>query len=131
MLAKQGNRLHFSMVIPLDAGNRLLAKLALAMGHKLFGQSFLDTYYSRELRIAFREADYSKRKKSAVRGTSYFSQSLDSKVVDILQFPGAWLLFLKETKGTLVLYVLTPSGQTMSVIVSRRVESYSNIKGNV
>ena len=117
-VGKQGNKLHVTMAIPLDAGNRLLAKLAIAVGHKLFGQPFLDTNYSRELRIAFREADYSKRKKSAVRGTSYLSQSLDGRVEDILQFPGAWLLFLKETKGTLVLYVFTPSGQTMSVIVS-------------
>ena len=125
----QGNRLHTTMAIPLDAGNRLLAKLSLAVGYKLFGQPFLKTTHSKALRVAFREADYSRQKISLIRGTSYFSQFLDGGVQAALGFPGAWVIFLKETEGTLGLYVVTPSGQTMSVIISDELHLIQTLKG--
>ena len=101
---------------PLDVGNRLLAKIGLAVGYKLLGQPFLETNYSKTLRVAFREANYEKRKRSLVRGSGYLGNPLES-LGQQLQFPGAWILLIWKTGGTLGLHVITPSGKFMSVVV--------------
>ena len=114
--AKQQS-LRGSFAVSVDVGNRLLAKLALAVGYQLLGKPFLETKYSKTLRTAFREADYEKRKKSLVRGSSYLGDSLDKSVEQLLQFPGAWVLLIWKTGESLGLHIVTPSGKTMSVVV--------------
>ena len=61
-----------SATVQVDVGNRLLAKLALAVGYQLLGKPFLETEYSKTLRAAFREADYEKQKKSLVRDQAIY-----------------------------------------------------------
>jgi len=44
--AKEKRFLKLSLVIKLDTGTRMLAKLGLAVGYKLFGIEFLDSEYA-------------------------------------------------------------------------------------
>ena len=114
--AKQQS-LRNSITVPVDVGNRLLAKLALAVGYQLLGKPFLETEYSKTLRTAFREADYEKRKKSLVRGSGYLGDMLGKSLEQLLRFPGAWVLLIWRFRECLGLHIITPSGKTMSVVV--------------
>ena len=113
----KGNRLRNRITIPADVGDRLLAKLGLAIGYKLLGKPFLETSYSKTLRTAFREANYEKRKNARVRGSGYLGNSLGKVLEKKLRFPGAWILLIWTKKGNLGFHVITPSGQTMSVAI--------------
>lgn len=53
----RGEWLHNRIAIAVGADGRFLAKLALAVGYKLFGARFLQTSYGLDLRKAFREAN--------------------------------------------------------------------------
>lgn len=109
--------LRTSIAVTVDVGNRLLAKLALAVGYQLLGKPFLETEYSKMLRAAFREADYEKQKKSLVRGSGYLGDTLGKSVEQRLRLPGAWVLLIWRTGECLGQHIITPSGKTMSVVV--------------
>ncbi len=116
-VAAKRQRLRNRVTVSADVGNRLLAKLGLAVGYQLLGKPFLETEYSKTLRTAFREANYEKRKKSLVRGSGYLGNSLGEALEQRLRFPGAWILLIWRTGGCLGCHVITPSGKTMSVLV--------------
>ena len=116
-IAAKQQSLRNSITVPVDVGNRLLAKLGLAVGYHLLGKPFLETEYSKTLRTAFREANYKKRKKSLIRGSGYLGNSLGKALEQGLRFPGAWVLLIWRTGDCLGFHVITPSGKTMSVVV--------------
>lgn len=68
---RNGTELESSLKLQSDTGTRMLAKLALAVGYKLFGTDFLDTAYATTLRNGLWERDANKRKKLSVKGTGY------------------------------------------------------------
>ena len=116
-VAAKQQSLRNSITVPVDVGNRLLAKLGLAVGYQLLGKPFLETEYSKTLRTAFREANYEKRKKSLVRGSGYLGNSLGKALEQRLRFPAAWVLLIWRTGECLGFHVITPSGKKMSVVV--------------
>jgi hypothetical protein len=115
---KENRPLKASLVIKLDTGTRMLAKLALAVGYKLFGLQFLDSEYANTLRLGLWERDANKRKKYPVYGTGYLGQQPFRDLKGLLNWPGGWLLFLKVSLGKLMFFILTPTGKAMSVMVT-------------
>jgi hypothetical protein len=116
---KEKKSLKTSLVIKLVTGTRMLAKLALAVGYKLFGVGFLNSEYGNTLRLSLWERDTNRRNKHAVYGTGYLGQQPFADLKGILHWPGGWVLLLKvSVLRTLVLFVLTPTGKTMSVMVT-------------
>jgi hypothetical protein len=98
--------------------SRLLAKLALAMGCKTFGQSFLATAYAKTLRAALREPDVQKRRQLPVRGTGYLSGDPSLAAVGAaLKWSGAWVLIMLRLGELLSLAMMAPSGRAMNVLV--------------
>jgi HNH endonuclease len=116
--AKEKRRLKLSLVIKLDTGTRMLAKLALGVGYKLFGVKFLDSEYASILRLSLWERDPNIRKKYPIYGTGYLGHQPFRDLKGLLNWPGGWVLFLKVSVGKLMLFVLTPAGKVMSVMVS-------------
>jgi hypothetical protein len=105
------------MVMRVDVVDRFLAKLALAIGYRVLGGSFLESEYSRDLRRAFREADMEKRKAIPILGSGYWSGGTLGELGKLLAWPGGWVLSLMRTHGKLALTILTPSGKDMVVCV--------------
>jgi len=116
--AKEKRFLKLSLVIKLDTGTRMLAKLGLAVGYKLFGIEFLDSEYAATLRLGLWERDPNKRKNYPVYGTGYLGQQPFPDLKGILNWLGGWLLLLKVSAGKLMLFVVTPTGRTMSVMIT-------------
>ena len=116
--AREGRQIRNQVTIGTDTGSRLLAKLGLAVGHSLFGAAFMRTEYAAMLRRGFREADAGRRRMIPIRGTGYTTRGMDERLEEFLSFPGAWVLFIKRLDCELVLSVVTPSGNTMSVVVT-------------
>jgi len=116
--AKEKRFLKLSLVIRLDTGTRMLAKLGLAVGYKLFGLEFLDSEYGNTLRLGVWERDPNKRKNYPVHSTGYLGQQPNADLKGILNWLGGWLLSLKVSAGKLILFMLTPTGRTMSVMVT-------------
>jgi hypothetical protein len=117
-LAAKGEWVHNQKVISLDADGRFLAKLALAVGYKMFGSDFLQTDYGLELRKAFREANPALRKGLRVRGSGY-ARGLDlGDLKDQMRWPGGWLLLLRRSAHSLELSIFPPSGRILAIQVS-------------
>ena len=107
-----------SIAVRLDTGHRFLAKLALAVGYKIFGKSFLETNSARELRRGFREVNPDRRQDARVRGTGYLSNQPEIRAPEILGWRGAWVLITLTIDSQLALVVVPPSGRLMTIMVS-------------
>ena len=112
---RAGASIRIQTVIRFDLGNRMLAKLGLAVGYKLLGRGFLEIDYAKHLRRAFREADMQKRHDIPVRGSGFLRQ--DDIGGPVLAWPGGWVLMLNIVRGGLVLSVISPSGRSMTIMV--------------
>jgi hypothetical protein len=115
--AEAGKKVRAELVIQIDAGSRLLAKLGLAVGCKLFGAEFGVHKQGATLRRFFREANAQRRGSIPVHGTGYFAEATAS-VLDTLAWGGGWVLILQILDGKLSLAVITPSGRRMVVMIT-------------
>jgi hypothetical protein len=104
-------------VIKLDVGDRFLAKLGLAIGHKLLGAPFLASDYAKNLQRAFREADVKKRRQIPLHGTGYLDEIGLRGSERVLFWPGGWVLLLNIVDQQLVLTIVAPSSRTMVLVV--------------
>lgn len=116
--AKVGKSIKTRLKIRNDAGDRFMAKLALALGYKLFGQAYLDTDYALRVREGFREADPKKRQSIAVSGAGYWKSPGLAGAERVLRWSGAWVLMLVTVSESMVLNVITPLGKTMHVVIT-------------
>lgn len=114
----QGQWLHNRIAIAMGADGRFLAKLALAVGHKLFGTRFLQTSYGLDLRRAFREANLEKRRQIPIRGSGYLKNVDLGGIEENLRWPGGWVLLLLRHSNALSLSVQPPSGRIMAIQVT-------------
>lgn len=116
--ADRGDHVRAQIVIPLGADGRFLAKLALAVGYKLFGAPFLATPCGLNLRRAFREANSDKRRQIPIRGSGYLSGVDLGGIEDRLRWPGGWVLLILRNPKALSLTVQPPSGLSMVIQVT-------------
>jgi hypothetical protein len=116
--AARGERLHNQIAIALGAEGRFLAKLALALGYKLFGARFLQTTAGLDLRKAFREANFAKRKQILTKGSDYLRSVDLGGIEEKLRWPGGWVLLLLRHPNALSLTVQPPSGRIMVIQVT-------------
>lgn len=108
-------------------GARFQAKLGLAVGHALFGNSFGATPYGAELRRLFRETDPEKMRSNIMRGSGIIADAPDPTIASMLCWPGGWLLLLKRQGDDLCLTIVSPSGRPFSVVVSDDVALTSTL----
>lgn len=114
---RNGDRIRLRPVISADLGNRMLAKLGLAVGYKLLGSAFLATDYAKQLRWGMREAKPEKRRLIPVRGSGFLSGTGLNGAERVFQWPGGWVLLLNVVEGNLVLSVVAPSGRSMTISI--------------
>jgi HNH endonuclease len=114
---QNGDFIKAQPVIKVDTGTRFLAKLALALGYRLWGTSFLATRYAEYLRMGFWEADSEKRRTIPIRGTNFWHSQDFGGLQKILSWRGGWVLLLKAVDQDLFLSVTSPSGRMMTVVV--------------
>lgn len=116
--SRKDETIRASLQIPLNLGVRFMAKVALAIGFKVFGDAFLATDYARDLRQGFREANDRKRGALPVKGASYLSTPEDANAISALAWPGGWLLSLHRGSEGLTLSVISPSGRLMTIVIT-------------
>lgn len=114
----RGKLLNNRFVITLGADGRFLAKLALAIGYKLFGSRFPTSSSGINLRKAFREADVKRRQQIPIRGSGYLRSVNLGGLVDKLRWPGGWVLLLLRLGDALALVVQPPSGRSMVIQIT-------------
>lgn len=117
-MTARGEKLRSSLTISVAADGRFLAKLALAVGFQLFGGKFLKTSYGLDLRKAFREANYEKRRQIPILGSGYLRSVDLEPLKDKLRWPGGWLLIILRQATSLTLIVQPPSGTSMLIQIT-------------
>lgn len=115
---RNGERLHIQLAMSVDLGNRLLAKLGLAVGYKLLGSGFLETENAKNLRLAMRERKTEKRKHIPVHGSGFFNGLGIADDEADMAWPGGWVLMVTSANTKLSLCVVSPSGRSMIVLIS-------------
>lgn len=116
--SRMGQSIRLRPAISFDLGNRMLAKLGLGVGYKLLGARFLETEYAKYLRLGMREANAEKRRMIPVRGSGYFGGPGLNGAEAILAWPGGWVLLITVVQDKLSLCVISPTGRSMSVLIS-------------
>jgi hypothetical protein len=116
--ARRGDRLRVSPAISWDLGSRMLAKLGLAVGHKLLGDSYIQTAHAKNLRSFMREANAEKRGFIPVYGSDFMKNGGLLGAERVLRWPGGWVLMVHIIDGKLGLAVISPAGRTMTVLIS-------------
>ncbi len=115
--SRAGTLIHTRPIIRFDLGNRMLARLGLAVGYKILGPAFLETEYAKHLRRAFREANPQRRRNIPVRGSGFLNQRGIGGAEAILSWPGGWVLMTNIVEESLMLSVIAPSGRSMTAMV--------------
>lgn len=115
--ARVSDSIRAQTVIGMNSEHRFLAKLALAVGCKLFGAEFSREGEGSRLRAAFRMPDPERRKAIPVMGAGYFGVG-GGRALDVLTWSGGWVLIVQLVGGALALSILTPSGRFMTVKVA-------------
>ncbi|MEP5757910.1 MAG: HNH endonuclease [Litoreibacter sp.] len=113
-----GGQIHAQIAHLLHADARFMSKLALAVGYKIFGESFMVSDDARLHRKSFREADPLKREKLKIKGSGLLTEDNSPELSELLKWPGAWQLLLQQVNGALALVVTTPSGRKMVVQIT-------------
>jgi len=120
--AEKNEKLELHFAVASDLGSRFLAKLALGLGRELLGDQFLETDYANILKLALWERSAAERRKLPVRGAGYLSEGILIKTAKFLSWTNAWTLTVIDISGSLCLIVATPSGKTMSILISSDAE---------
>lgn len=115
--------IRISAKITPDLGTRMLAKLGLALGYKLFGAPFLLTDYAADLRRGFREADPTKRRRIPVCGSGFLKAVNLGGAERAMAWKGGWVLMIKRSGPTVSLTVVAPSTKAMTVAISTGADS--------
>jgi len=115
---RNGRSICVRPAISFDLGNRMLAKLGLGVGYKLLGAAFLETDYARNLRLGMREANAEKRRLIPVRGSGFLDGQGLGGAEEVLRWSGGWVLMVSIVAGNLGLCTISPSGRSMSVLIS-------------
>ncbi len=115
---RTGSWFRVQATVPLNAGHRMLAKVALGVGYKVFGAAYLETSYAKTLRQGMREANADKRKQILVRGFGITSGKSLAGTEQILKWSGGWVLLLNALENKVALTVISPTGRPMSIMVS-------------
>ncbi|TCU65489.1 HNH endonuclease [Bradyrhizobium sp. R2.2-H] len=115
---RNGTNFRARATIRPDLGTRMLAKLGLALGYKLFGAPFLSTEYAGQLRRGFREADVAKRRQIPVRGSGFLQNAGLGGAESTLTWTGGWVLLIKRSGDVISLTVVAPSAKSMTVVIS-------------
>jgi hypothetical protein len=125
--SRTGSGLRVKPAISFDLGSRMLAKLGIGIGYKLLGAAFLQTDYAKNLRLGMREANSEKRRLIPVRGSGFLAGRRLGGAETILAWPGGWVLMINIVAGELALCVISPSGNSMSVLISDDKKLVSNL----
>ena len=105
-----------ALSIRLDFADRFLAKLALGLGHNLFGESYINGTYADQLRqLLWRKPS---EDMPNVYGTGFWQQPLSAGLSQIISIPGAWAIVLCAVEKSLALSLLSPSGREMAICIS-------------
>ncbi len=104
-----------SASIQTDFDQRFLAKLALGLGYRCFGERYLKTRHITTLRSWVKEGDPQKRNSLPSISTSYFDSDL--KICRLLSWKGGIILTLQGVGSLLILNFLA-FGKVMHTIVS-------------
>lgn len=116
--ARKHESVHLQSAVKTDFDNRILSKLALGIGIKVFGHDYICSEHAKKLREAMWEADPNKRAKIDIRGAGYGNQIVPEHTRNLIRWPGGWVLLLKSSRNILMFTMVTPSGKTMTIVVS-------------
>ncbi len=96
---------------------RFLIKLALALGHRLFGPAFMRTSHARRLRRNFWSASPQVRSGNLAEDLAR-TAAIHGCAVEKIGVGGAWTMVIGAFGGEYGLCLITPSGQAMQVVIA-------------
>jgi hypothetical protein len=103
------------MALDLSANERFLAKLARALGYKLFGDAYVRTPYGERVRQAMYERNVKKR-----QGLAYYLTETPGmqQVAKFVHIPGAYSIYLFAGERGVVSGLVMPSGEGFFITLS-------------
>ena len=128
-LLDRGSPINHALKLDTMFDVRFLAKIAIAFGHKLFGEDYGELRYTDMLRsfLWTRRANL-KPEEHRIRMLSYFA-GLQDYALKPLGFPFGFVFVFKYVEGDAVLAVIFPSGHRVQVsITDKTVDPEFSVK---
>jgi hypothetical protein len=107
-----------SVSLRLDFSDRFLAKLALGLGANILGHRFLLSAYAPDLRKLLWNRDPQEKVKTQVKGTNFLNSEQICDISRIIKRESAWTVMLWAQEKNFLLFLCTPSGRGMSIVIS-------------
>lgn len=118
-----GERVRSQAVIQVDFDRRFMAKIALALACAIEGDNYTLTSEGSKLRSLLWEQNYQRRNESAVKSKAYFAKGME-EIGLLFVDKKNWHLYLRTHANKVCLIIITPSGRTMSIQVTKSVSQY-------
>ena len=110
--------------IRIDFAERFMCKLALGFAFKILGEGVMETSYVSELRRGLWTQDFQERKRLCIRGKNFWSQPENNRTLDMLHWPGAWMISLNAFPNGLAVTVITPGRHHLSILATEGHEGW-------
>jgi hypothetical protein len=124
--ARPDGRHVMQLPLRIDFSDRFLAKLALGVGANLFGNTYCQSSYAEELRSLLWHSDSDAEHELRVRGTGFWHAERLAAISTMVGLTGAWTIFLLALREGYSLYLCTPSGRGMTIVISDEMTRWTH-----
>ncbi|TBF43443.1 HNH endonuclease (plasmid) [Rhizobium leguminosarum] len=128
--ALSNNSVHARIPVQADFDGRFLCKLALGIGHKIFGKRHGESGYGAELRKGLWAKHGRERRELRIHGTGMLGKGQDTvaqQLREFLTWPGAWTICIWNHGDRLAAHVHSPGGIKLSIVIAEELSSYPEI----
>lgn len=122
------NRVHSRIPVQADFDGRFLCKVALGLGHKIFGAQHGESAYGAELRKGLWVRDVRERRDLKIRGTGMLGGgggTIPQQLREFLTWPGAWTICIWSHADLLAAHIHSPSGSRLSIVIAEDITQYA------
>ncbi len=124
VILKRPNWQAAKVPLRIDFAERFLCKVAIGLAYKILGPDVMETPYVTELRRGLLTTDFQERQALKIRGKNFWQQPDDRRALDLLHWPGAWVISLNAFPDGFATTIITPGGHRLGILATEGHEGW-------
>jgi len=109
----------------IDFAERFLCKVAIGLAYKILGPGIMKTPYVTELRRGLWTTGFQERQALKIRGKNFWQQPDDRRALDLLHWPGAWVISLNAFPDGFATTIITPGRHHLGMLATEGHEGWA------
>lgn len=121
-----GTSVTHRLPVQIDFADRFMAKISIGFAHTILGAQASASPYCDELRHLLWSRNPSERENSTVRGTSFWNSDALAEIGRFTHWKGVWVIFFMQMQTTFGMFMCTPGGRHLSMLLSDDASTWRN-----